>query len=205
MGMQPWVERDKVRSDEELVALCRQGDGRAWEALIRRHQDRILNLAYQFTGNREEARDLAQEIFVRLYRKLNQYQEDRTFRTWFNSLARNLCIDRYRRAKRDRVVVGTPVEEFPHLAARTEPVDRRVIRREHKEMIMQALDTLSDISREAIVLRDLQEQSLDEIATVLRLPIGTVKSRIHRARIELARELLKLETVGTQPEGSNGL
>jgi len=147
------VERETVRSDEELVALCRQGDGRAWEALIRRHQDRILNLAYQFTGNREEARDLAQEIFVRLYRKLNQYQEDRTFRTWFNSLARNLCIDRYRQRKRDRVVVGTPVEEFPHLAARTEPVDRRVIKREQKEMIMQALDTLSDISREAIVAR----------------------------------------------------
>ena len=99
---------DILRTDEELVALCRQGDGRAWEALIRRHQDRILNLAYQFTSNREEARDLAQDIFIRLYRKLNQYQENRPFRTWFNSLARNQCIDRYRQRKRDRVVVNTP-------------------------------------------------------------------------------------------------
>ena len=78
-------------------------------------------------------------------------------------------------------------------------------RREKKELIMQALDTLSDISREAIVLKDLQEQSLDEIATVLELPIGTVKSRVHRARIELTRALFKLQEVGTQLGGSNGL
>lgn len=194
-----------MRADEELVALCRQGDGRAWEALIRRHQDRILNLAYQFTSNREEARDLAQEIFIRLYKKLNQYQADRPFQTWFNSLARNLCIDRYRQRKRERVVVGTPVEEFPHLTAQTESAERRVERLEKKDLIMRALDTLSDISREAIVLKDLQEQSLDEIATVLELPIGTVKSRVHRARSELARALLKMQEASTQPEGSNGL
>ncbi len=194
-----------MRTDEELVALCRQGDGRAWEALIRRHQDRILNLAFQFTSHREEARDLAQEIFIRLYKKLNQYQADRPFRTWFNSLARNLCIDRYRQRRRDRVVVNTPVEEFPHLTAKGESAERRVERREKRDLIMQALDTLSEISREAIVLKDLQEQSLDEIAAVLELPVGTVKSRVHRARIELTRALLKLRTVGTQPEGSNGL
>ena len=165
------------------------------------HQSRLWAFILAVTGKA----DLAQEIFIRLYKKLNQYQADRPFRTWFNSLARNLCIDRYRQRKRDRVVVNTPVEEFPHLTAKGESAERRVERREKRDLIMQALDTLSEISREAIVLKDLQEQSLDEIAAVLELPVGTVKSRVHRARIELTRALLKLRTVGTQPEGSNGL
>jgi RNA polymerase sigma-70 factor (ECF subfamily) len=194
-----------VTTDEQLIHLCREGDERAWERFIRRHQDRILNLAYQFTGNREEARDLAQEIFVRLYEKMNQYHSDRPFLTWFNSLARNLCIDHYRSRKRDRVLVDTPVDEFATLESHNEPTDRRLQRRERREFLLRAMDTLGDISREAIVLKDLQGHSLEEIATMLGLPIGTVKSRVHRARIELCGAIMKMQQAASQPEGSNGL
>ncbi len=194
-----------MTTDEQLIDLCRKGDERAWERFIRRHQDRILNLAYQFTGNREEARDLAQEIFVRLYQKMSQYQSDRPFMTWFNSLARNLCIDHYRSRKRDRVLVDKPVEEFVSLEAQVERTDRRLQRRERHEFLMRAMETLGEISREAIVLKDLQGHSLEEIAEMLSVPLGTVKSRVHRARIELASAIQKIQQAGTQPEGSNGL
>lgn len=194
-----------MKSDEELILLCRKGHERAWESLIRRHQDRILNLGYQFMGNREEARDLAQEIFVRLYEKIDQYTPGRPFRTWFNSLARNLCVDRYRQRKRDRLVIQKPVEELGYLPSGGEKTDRRLERRERRECILQALGTLGEINREAIVLKDLQEHSLEEISEMLRLPMGTVKSRIHRARIELGRAILKLQGAGMQAEESNGL
>jgi len=194
-----------VKTDEELILECRAGNGASWEALIKRHQDRILNLAYQFTGNQEEARDVAQDIFVRLYMKKDQYLPGKPFKTWFNSLARNLCIDNYRRRVRDRAVVNTPVEEFVHLPADIEATDTRLKRRERKECVQGALQTLGEISREAIILKDLQGHSLEEVADMLSVPIGTVKSRVFRARIELGRAIMKLQQVNTQPEGSNGL
>ncbi len=197
--------RTRLKRDEELVRLCKDGDARAWEKLIRGHQDRILNLAYQFTGNREEARDVAQEIFVRLYQKLPQYDSSRPFQTWFNRLARNMCIDRYRQRRRDRVLTVTPVEEMPNLPAHTEATDRRLERRERRELIQRGLENLGEVSREAIVLKDLQGHSLEEIAGMLGLPIGTVKSRVFRARMELGRVLLKLQGFGAQAETSNGL
>ncbi len=194
-----------MSTDEQLIHLCREGDERAWERFIRRHQDRILNLAYQFTGNREEARDLAQEIFVRLYEKMDQYQSDRPFLTWFNSLARNLCIDRYRSRKRDRVLVDTPVEEYTTIESSGEATDQRLLRRERHEFLMNAMERLGEISREAIVLKDLQGHSLEEMAAMLGVPIGTVKSRVHRARIELGGAILELQRAASQTGGSHGL
>ena len=194
-----------MKTDEELILECRAGNGASWETLIKRHQDRILNLAYQFTGNKEEARDVAQDIFVRLYIKKDHYQPGKPFKTWFNSLARNLCIDHYRRRIRDRAVVNTPVDEFVHLPADIETTDNRLHKRERKECVQNALRTLGEISREAIILKDLQGHSLEEVAEMLGTPIGTVKSRVFRARIELGRAIMRLQQAQTQPEGSNGL
>ncbi|MCK4415337.1 MAG: sigma-70 family RNA polymerase sigma factor [Candidatus Eisenbacteria sp.] len=194
-----------MQPDEQLVGRCRDGEARAWERLVRRHQDRILNLAYQFTGNREESRDLAQEIFVHLYRKLDQYDSRRPFRTWFNSLARNLCIDHYRRRRQAPPVVGTPVEEIIGLRSSIESPARRVERRDRRETLMRAMDSLGEVSREAIVLKELQGHNLDEIAAMLGVPIGTVKSRLFRARIELGRAILKLRQAVSIPEGDLGL
>ena len=193
------------QTDEQLIMECREGDGGAWETLIKRHQDRILNLAFQFTGNREEARDVAQDIFIRLYMKKEQYLPGKPFSTWFNSLARNLCIDHYRRRVKERAVVNTPVEELAYLPANIEATDTRLHKRERRECVQNALHTLGEISREAIVLKDLQGHSLEEISKMLRVPIGTVKSRVFRARIEMGRAIIKLQQPQIQPEGSNGL
>lgn len=193
------------KTDEQLILECREGDGQAWETLIKRHQDRILNLAFQFTGNREDARDVAQDIFVRLYLKKEQYIPGKPFSTWFNSLARNLCIDNYRRRVKERAIVSTPVDELTHLPANIDATDARLHKRERRECVQNALGTLGEISREAIVLKDLQGHSLEEIAGMLRVPIGTVKSRVFRARIELGQAIMKLQQAYIQPEGSNGL
>jgi len=191
-----------LRPDEELVQECRQGDARAWETLVRRHQDRMLNLAYQFTGNSEEARDLAQEIFVRLYCKLGHYDPARPFCTWFNSLARNLCIDHYRHRKQQPAIHAKPVEELTTLAADGAPPERRVEQRSEREFLMRAMNELGAISREAIVLKDLQGHTLEEIAGMLEVPIGTVKSRVFRARIELAEAVMRLrQAAATAGEG----
>jgi len=180
-------------TDETLAERCRQGDAAAWETLVRRHQDRILNLAYQFTHDSEEARDLAQEIFIRLYLQLERYDAGRPFRTWFNRLARNLCIDHYRHNRRERQRVATPVDEIATLAAPGPGPQRRLDARERRTLILRGLEALSEVSREAIILKDLQQLSLEEIAAILGVPLGTVKSRVFRARIDLGRALLRLD------------
>jgi RNA polymerase sigma-70 factor (ECF subfamily) len=180
--------RRPVRTDDELIALCRRRDAGAWEELIRRYQPAMLRLAFQFTGDEEEARDLAQEIFVRLYRTLDRYDPQRSFRVWIYSLARNLCIDHYRRRRRDRNAVRSPGEE---IASPGEAPDQRLLRRERRESLLRALDTLGSASREAIVMKDLQDLTVQEIASILGIPAGTVKSRVWRARCELERALLR--------------
>ena len=194
-----------MRPDEELVPACQAGDGPAWEALVKRHQDRVLNLAYQFTGDRDEARDLAQEIFVRLYLRLDQYDPARPFRFWFNSLARNLCIDHYRSRREKQRLATVALEAADRIAAPGPSPDRHLARREERDLILAALDALSAISREAIVLKDLQEMTLEEIAQSLDLPIGTVKSRVFRARIELGRAILRRQSAGAVAGGGVGL
>lgn len=189
-----------MKSDEALVQLCIERDPSAWRTLVERHQTRILNLAYQFTGNRSEAEDLAQDIFVRLYESLELYQPGRTFRTWFNSLARNLCIDHYRKRKKDRNLVDTPVDEFRDLESHGEGVERRLERRDRRELLLRALDALAVTSREAIVMKDLQGMSHEEMADLLSVPIGTIKSRVSRGRVELARVLLRLEKEPLAPQ-----
>lgn len=203
--MWPAVSEGCVRPDEELVPACQAGDGPAWEALVKRHQDRVLNLAYQFTGDRDEARDLAQEIFVRLYLRLDQYDPARPFRFWFNSLARNLCIDHYRSRREKQRLATVALEAADRIAAPGPSPDRHLARREERDLILAALDALSAISREAIVLKDLQEMTLEEIARSLDLPIGTVKSRVFRARIELGRAILRRQSAGAVAGGGVGL
>jgi RNA polymerase sigma-70 factor, ECF subfamily len=186
-------ESRTMKSDEELVLLCRQKEVHAWETLVRRHQTRVLNMAYQFTGDFGRAEDLAQDVFVRLYESLDHYQHGRPFKTWFNSLARNLCIDHYRKQRKDRNLVSKPVDEFYDLASDVESTDESVVRRERQEVLRLALDRLGEISREAIVLKDFQGMSHEEMADLAGVPIGTMKSRVSRARAELARIILKLE------------
>jgi RNA polymerase sigma-70 factor (ECF subfamily) len=185
-----------VEQDPELVKRCLASDNSAWEALLQNHTRKIYNLCYRFTGRPSEAEDLTQEVFIKIFQTLKTFDGAQgTFPTWLARVARNHLVDHYRRTKKDRVTssledeVGS-WEEKP--SPTVEPV-AQVESRERKELLQRALDRLSPDLREAVVLRDLQDLDYDEIAQVLGVPGGTVKSRINRGRLELARVVKRME------------
>jgi len=181
--------------DAQLVQQCLRGEGPAWEELVKRHTRRVFNLCYRFTGNPAEAEDLSQEVFLRIYRTLPSYRAaEGAFPTWLSSVTRNLLVDHYRRTKRDRVTDSIedamPQLEEKHSTARTP--DRLALASELSAQLQTALGRLSPELREAVILRDLQQLEYEEIRAVLQVPEGTVKSRINRGRIELARVLKEM-------------
>jgi RNA polymerase sigma-70 factor (ECF subfamily) len=188
-----------LEPDAQLVQQCLRGEGSAWEELVRRHTRRVFNLCYRFTGNSTDAQDLSQDVFLRVYRTLPSYRPAfGAFPTWLTSVTRNLLVDHYRRTRHDRVTDSIddamPVLEEKHSAARTP--DRLAEAAELSVQLQHALARLSPELREAVILRDLQGLDYNEIQAVLAVPEGTVKSRINRGRIELARVL---EEMGLRP------
>lgn len=180
-------------TDADLVAKCRSGDREAWETIVRHRHARIYNLAFRFTGRSDEAEDLTQEVFLKVYRTLHQYRpESGALETWIVRVARNHFIDHYRKYKTERARTA-PLED--HHDAVAEPTFRvetpadLLDRKEAAERVHSLLARLPQDQREAVILRDLEELTYEEIADMLKVPIGTVKSRINRGRIELARLL----------------
>jgi RNA polymerase sigma-70 factor (ECF subfamily) len=188
-----------LEPEAQLVQQCLRGDGVAWEELVRRHSRRIFNLCYRFTNQRQEAEDLSQEVFLRVYKTLGSYRDIYgAFGTWVTSVTRNLLIDHYRRTRRDRLTdsmedVMTQVEEKESVGRRP---DHTAAVTELGEHLQKALGQLSPDLREAVILRDLEGLDYREIQQVLEVPEGTVKSRINRGRIELAKVL---EAMGVRP------
>ena len=182
-----------------LVRRCIAGDAAAWEEIVQKYHRRIYNICYRFTGSGTDADDLAQEVFIKMYRTLNTYDVERgAFMTWVTTVTRNLLVDHFRKTRQDRVtdsLDGTPSEHEDALPLgdripdKGPSPDTKVQSREAKEAVQEALQRLSPELREAVILRDLQDMDYKEIATVLRVPEGTVKSRINRGRAELARLL----------------
>jgi RNA polymerase sigma-70 factor, ECF subfamily len=189
-----------LEPDAQLVQRCLRGEGPAWVELVQRHTRRVYNICYRFTSNSTEAEDLSQEVFLRIYRTLASYKSAfGGFPTWLTSVTRNLLVDHYRRSRRDRMTDALedvlPKVEEKHSPVRTP--DRAAMARELSDQVQTALAQLSPELREAVILRDLQGLEYGEIREVLSVPEGTVKSRINRGRIELAR---LLEQMGLKPE-----
>jgi RNA polymerase sigma-70 factor (ECF subfamily) len=182
-----------VTSDSELVKGCLAGDHGAWESIVRQYNSRIYNLAYRFTGKFDEAEDLTQEIFLKVYRTLNTYRpESGALITWMVRVGRNHIIDHYRKFKTERSQTDSLEVEYDKAE---ENPDRFINpaealeKRELSERVHHTLLRLSEELREAVILRDLEEFTYEEIAGMLNVPVGTVKSRINRGRAELARLL----------------
>lgn len=180
--------------DATLVERCRQGDDLAWEALVRRWQGRVYGLAWHYLGNAEDARDAAQEAFVRVYRQLGSFDGDR-FQAWLLRITRNLCLDQLRRRK-----TRPPLEELRAAdeddAAPTDAApspEQAWLSGARRRVVHEALRRLNGPNREVILLKDIQGLKLGEIAGMLGLPVGTVKSRAHRARLELARHVVAID------------
>ena len=186
-----------------LVRQCLAGDQQAWQQLVVAQHRRIYAICYRFTGSASDAEDLTQDVFLKLYRNLASFDIQKgNFQTWITTLTRNLLVDHFRRTKMDRASDSLDAslsgeEDGVTLASRL--ADPKPSQEAHaagmelKVKIQQALAQLSPELREAVVLRDLQDMDYKEIAHVLRVPEGTVKSRISRGRGELARLLARIE------------
>ena len=179
---------------DRLIEQCLAGDQSAWEQIVRQNWRKVFNVAYKFVGRHEEAEDLTQDIFLKIFKALGTFDRRANFQTWIVSISRNLCIDHYRSVRKERQTIAREVDTGDLQPA--SPDRTPYAAAEHKDlraMLREALQVLPATLRTAVVLRDLQELSYQEIAEKLDLPEGTVKSRINRGRIELARQLKRLQ------------
>ena len=209
----PWASRarrreigSRVEPDTILVERCLTGDQAAWAELVRCHTRRIYNLCYRFTGRSQEAEDLTQDVFLRVYKTLGSFQGSQgSFTTWLTSLTRNLLIDHYRKHKKERSDVSVDDENTADLAETnvtfTRP-DVVMIEQESRQAIQVAIEKLSPDLREAVILRDMQEMEYREISLVLGVPEGTVKSRINRGRVALGQILRRKAASASKSAGS---
>jgi RNA polymerase sigma-70 factor (ECF subfamily) len=180
---------------ELLLTRCRQGDALSWEALVRRYQARVYGFALHYLRDREDARDTAQEVFIKMYRHLNEFRDGQAFLPWMMRLARNCCIDRIRSRRARPLDLAATTEGVERASTDASP-ERSLLEDARRSLLYRALATLTATSREIVLLKDIQQLRLTEISTRLGLPVGTVKSRSNRARSELAKAVRSLETAG---------
>ncbi len=179
----------------ELVRAARGGDEDAFETLVRAHEKRIYSLCYRLCGNADDAADAAQEAFVSAWRALPFFREESNFATWLYRLATNASIDLLRREKRHRAPLSLDDEE-QSVDAVDETASPHALyeKKELREAVLRAMESLSEEYRRILILRELQQLSYQEIAEILDLDLGTVKTRIHRARKNLRNALVSSGT-----------
>ncbi|HVP09580.1 MAG TPA: sigma-70 family RNA polymerase sigma factor [Phycisphaerae bacterium] len=185
--------------DAELVEQSRQGDVAAFGRLVVKYQDQVFNTCWRMCGDRAEAEDLAQEAFVRAFRSIRSFCGRAKFSTWVFRIAVNLAISARRKTKgrstysldegADRDEGGGARSVMAGLAAEEAAPEQRVMDREQQGLVLKALAELDEEPRAVIVLRDVEFLGYDEIAEILEIPAGTVKSRLHRARLALREKL----------------
>jgi RNA polymerase sigma-70 factor (ECF subfamily) len=188
-----------IREDGELARRCAGGDEEAWRVLVGRFQKKVWHVAYQFTGRADEAEELTQEIFLHLLSAFRTFDASGSLPAWLQRVARNYAIDHYRKRRRERsmVVDGEESEELVAVARDTtvgNDPHRALEEKDLAAFLRQVIDRLPSELGQAVILRDLQGMSYEEMATILEIPLGTVKSRINRGRLELA-QLLKRRRV----------
>ncbi len=178
---------------DDIIERCLGGDQDAWNQIVGLHWRKVFNVAYKFVGRHDLAEELAQDVFLKLFKSLDTFDRRANFQTWLISVSRNLCIDHYRSVRKERESIARDVD--PAALAPVAPGRSQHAALEHRdrvELLRAALDTLAPTLRTAVMLRDIQELTYLEIADQLDLPEGTVKSRINRGRTELARQIQKL-------------
>ena len=195
----PRMPAAQVEETNALVRRCLQGDGHAWQQIVESQHRRVYSLCYRFTGSPSDADDLTQDVFLKVYRSLKTFDADRgNFQSWLTALTRNLLVDHFRRTRAEQTTHSldagwNELDSIPSPAERvqTHELDplARAMNRELQALVQKALLKVSPELREAVILRDLKDMDYKEIAEVLRIPEGTVKSRISRGRMELARLL----------------
>jgi RNA polymerase sigma-70 factor (ECF subfamily) len=182
----------------QVVRRCMDGDTGAWAELVRTHHRRVYGLCYRFTGNPTDSEDLTQDVFLKVYSNLASFDTARgSLQVWITTLTRNLLVDHFRRTRNLRATgslddgweSSDELKPIDRLTAKGPSPHESAAQKELAKMVQEALARVSVELREAVILRDLQDMDYKEIAQVLGIPEGTVKSRISRGRAELARLL----------------
>jgi RNA polymerase sigma-70 factor (ECF subfamily) len=189
---------------EALIQRCLRGDQAAWELIVKQHWRKVFNVAYKFVGKHDEAEDLAQDIFLKIFRSLDTFDRRANFQTWLISVSAPVHRSLSQRAERGETIDRqVDANELTPSAPDAGPI-AALEQRDRVTLLRQALAKLPESLRTAVVLRDLQELSYQEIADRLHLPEGTVKSRINRGRTELARQVRKLGGDADHSGGASG-
>jgi len=178
---------------DSLIQECLNGSQAAWETIVRQHWRKVFNVAYKFVGKHDEAEDLTQDIFLKIFKALHSFDRRANFQTWIISIARNLCIDHYRSVRKERETIAREVDASDLAPVSTEASPLHQLEQgDLRELLRRALDQLPPALKTAVIMRDLHELSYQEIALELELPEGTVKSRINRGRLELSRQVRRM-------------
>ncbi|HVC21129.1 MAG TPA: sigma-70 family RNA polymerase sigma factor [Vicinamibacterales bacterium] len=190
---------------DTLIQRCLHGDQAAWNDIVRLYWRKVFNVAYKFVGKHDEAEDLTQDIFLKVFRSLGTFDRRANFQTWLISVSRNLCIDHYRSVRKERETIdrGVDAAELSPVSVETSPY-AAVEQQDRVALLRVALQALPETLRTAVVMRDIQELSYQEIAERLALPEGTVKSRINRGRGELASQIRRLRVATGDLDASHG-
>ena len=190
---------------DDIIQRCLSGDQAAWESIVRLHWRKVFNIAYKFVGKHDEAEDLTQDVFLKIFKSLNTFDRRANFQTWLISVSHNLCIDHYRSVRKERETMNRDVnpDDLTPVSPTASPY-AQIEQRDRVTLLRQALDKLAPTLRSAVMMRDIQEMTYQEIADALALPEGTVKSRINRGRTELARQIQILRAQQDAPRGVTG-
>lgn len=186
------------KGEKDLIRRAKQGELAAFEALILAHEKMVYNVALRMMQHSEDAKDLSQEVFLKAYKNMQNFDERAAFSTWLYRITMNTCIDEMRRRKGKQTYSLEEEQEGEEGAMQRQIADmgdtpeESLLRQEQKGEILQALDTLSAEHKAAIILREIRGASYEEIAEIMELPLGTVKSRISRARNQLKEEILRI-------------
>ena len=191
---QPLMSEPAPQSEiDALIERCLAGDQAAWEDIVRLHRRKVFNIAYKFVGKHDLAEDLTQDIFLKLYRSLDTFDRRANFQTWLISVSRNLCIDHYRSVRKERETMNRDIDPSTLMpVSKDRSAYAQLELRDRVQLLRAALEMLPTTLRTAVLMRDIQEMTYQEIADKLNVPEGTVKSRINRGRTELARQIQKL-------------
>ena len=181
--------------ETRLAKLARNGDRGAFAELVELYKDKIFHLAYRMLGNRHEAEDAVQETFLRVYTNLDRYDENQKFSTWIFRIGTNLCIDRLRKRKHTTYSLdaempdGEGVDYYSLLRSSEDTPEEQLVLSETQHQIRRAIETLPEKYKAVVILRYLHDMSLQEIGDVLKMPVTTVKTRVHRGREFLRKKL----------------
>ncbi len=189
--------------DAQLVALAQGGDRDAFAALVRRHQDGLYTLSYRMLGHREDAADVVQEAFLRAWEKLKTLRQA-PFKHWLYRIAVNLCHDQHRARKAQGLPPDDPQQQILRLRSADPGPESAALQRERVRVVAEAVAALPEEFRAPLVLRDVRDLSYEHIAEVLEIPVGTVKSRLSRGRLQVHHRLLRYPELFDRAAGDSG-